>query len=187
MVSVALPGRTAVVLVAYSLPSLLGAPWPTHCLLGWAVWKVLPRLLGERPYRSSGGDFSWNAVPFLVMLGLASGTVTLVMSVEQIRGMIIPLPVSLPESPVIPFLMVPVFAMLNSLGEELIWRDYLVAEGREGSVWRHWFMQSSTFGLAHWGGIPSGWPGVLAAAAYSAIIYGVWRRWGFWAGCWSIW
>lgn len=119
----------------------------------------------------------WEGV-VLAGIGAACGAVVAMLDVENIdAGYVFPLP--LPPIFLLPLLATSA-ALVNALGEELLWRGVLLRVGRQDvngplMLWT----QTLSFGAAHYYGIPQGMVGVLAAALYSALIFSLFRRYGF--------
>ena len=82
-----------------------------------------------------------------------------------------------PSTPVLVVIVI-VLAVVNAVGEELLWREVLDRTLGSGSSRARYAVQAVTFGVAHWNGIPSGFFGVLASGVFSAGVCRVRDRTG---------
>lgn len=167
-------------LAAYAAPSVFGAPWPVHCFTAAAVWLVLARRDGievRRPPRSVAPRPL--DVALCLALGLTSGAIVVWLDWSRIVANGFSFPQSTPPVWLLGVVVL-VLAVVNAVGEELIWRVALVLEQPWTSLLALYAIQAITFGLAHWNGIPRGAAGVMAAAVYSALLYAISRRYGPW-------
>lgn len=64
-------------------------------------------------------------------------------------------------------------SVLNSVGEEVLWRGVLVdaLSQTHEKTWLVGALTSASFGAAHYGGIPSGPSGVVLAGAFGAVMF----------------
>lgn len=170
------PPQQRVVLgaVAVTVAVVAGVPWPAPLFLAPpTVWVAAGRQMSLRPAldwlrcgRLAPGDL-------LAAVGIA-GTSALALvawfrwaspDVGPYLGAVRGLPI------VLAALALGAFAMVNALGEEMMFRGLLQSEltpllGPVGAL----ACQACGFGLLHWHGIPSGWTGVAMATVYGAAL-----------------
>jgi membrane protease YdiL (CAAX protease family) len=174
--------RMASVLLGYCVPLLFQAPWPTHCLVAGAVWCLGdPSSLSALRCEPRTVSRFLMLIPLLMTTGAASGAMVLLIGASQIQGMTVHLPFPFPSEWGLKLALIVVSAAVNSFGEELMWRGFLNSATREVSLTGRFILQSLTFGVSHWYGVPNGACGAVTAAAYSAIIFEIRRRYGFWS------
>lgn len=174
--------RRAMVLAAYGAPTLVAAPWPTHCFTAVLAWWGLTRgrtdLAGRpRPVHPIRRPFPWWALPTVTLGGLACGVVVVLLDHARITGggFVFAVP---PPEPWAIVAFVAAAALLNAAGEELLWREVADSAYSTSSVVVRCAIQAATFGLGHWNGIPDGPLGACASAAYAVLLFLVWRRFG---------
>lgn len=167
------------VLGVFVAAEVSGLTWPVAPLLAAACFFAsapgsLRRRLQHRGSASVGRLRIWLLV---VVLSIAAGIIVIALDWGNTRaGYTFAFPV--PPAWTFPLIALGA-ALVNALGEEALWRGVLADVSdpvlRLGSAVG---LQSLSFGLAHFHGIPNGVLGVVAAAAYSALVYGVSIRLG---------
>lgn len=168
--------RYATVLVAYAIPCLVAAPWPVHCYAAAAAWMITSnewRTLREG-WRET---LKPGVLATLVVVGSAAGLAVIILEHERIVAGLV-MPVSPPSLPAL-VVAIPVVAVVNALGEELVWRGILADRSRGLSRGWRMTLQVVSFGVAHIHGIPAGAAGVIASGGFSALVYRIRHRHGF--------
>ena len=143
-----------------------GIPWPLPALAAVAAAVAL----GWRPV---GWWYRGNQMTALT----ASATLTLGCSISwwltqsQMAAHPLLLHTSRPPGSVILAAVVGAAAG-NSVAEEVLWRGLVLDRMLAARFTTSWVvaLQASAFGLSHYGGAPSGWPGVIAAAIFSGAL-----------------
>lgn len=170
--------RLRVVLTAFVVAEVSGLPWPVAPLLAAACFFAFTPGSLRRLVRQRGCTSGRRAAWFLVVLvSVAAGTAVVALDWTTIRsGYTFAFPAPPPWS----FPLVALgAALVNALGEEALWRGVLSDVGAPVLRLRAAVcLQSFSFGLAHFHGIPNGVLGVVAAAVYSALVYGISMRLG---------
>jgi membrane protease YdiL (CAAX protease family) len=176
-------GTRAAVLIAYAVPSVVGAPWPTHCLTAAAVWLLQVHRSGGIASLRQEYAPRWPAavIPGLIILGTAAGGAVVVIDHERIFGGGFSFDL-LPPSPAALTAGVICLAFVNAVAEEIFWREVVDHTLAKNRISHRYLFQVFTFGLGHWGGIPHGLMGAVASGAFSAVVYRVRRRWGLLGG-----
>lgn len=170
--------RFRVVMLAFAVPEFLALPWPAACFAAAASYGWTNRSRTREPAAAQRQNLNWWRRLLLVAVGGASGGVVVLLDIRQIQaGYTFPLPI--PPPALLP-VMALVAAVVNALGEELLWRRVLLDLGRQEPRFGILVLsQALSFGVAHYFGIPPGFPGALAATAYSTVLFLVSRRYGF--------
>ena len=110
-----------------------------------------------------------------ITAGVAAAVAVLPLVLLEVHSAPLAFPVAQPSLAVMCCLVV-VAAVLNALAEESLWRGSIIATdkdlGLEGRTTVA--VQACGFGIAHWHGIPGGVIGVIAAAAFGAVM--AWLR-----------
>ena len=166
--------RLGMVLAAYWVPTALGLPWPSSCLILAVAWALL-----RAPAIEPGSLTSLDRRAFApsVAIGLLAGILVLVLGSEQIIGALW-FPAARPATAILVTVAV-LAAIANAFGEECVWRGFLPSCTRGGgTVWQI-AVVSGSFGLAHFAGIPGGAVGMVASCAYAVALTWMRIRWGF--------
>lgn len=151
-------------------------PWPLPALAGVAVWLSIRRLLGE-PVPRRGRPLQWTRMALGVLLGLSAGIVAVSVSWSELLKSPLLAPFAEPN-PVTLAAIVLILATTNAVAEEGLWRGVFHRETTSsGAV--STTSQVVSFGLAHMGGIPSGWVGMVLAGCFSYFMIQIRRRSGF--------
>lgn len=151
--------------------TLLGS-WPLPVLFALAVAGLVQR-------RRGGGRPSWLArgtvgrvdVLLLLVVVAGSGSALVLWSLWSDPQMP-PFAAALQGRPVLIALAGGLaFSMVNAVAEEFLFRGVLL-EGLLGGlrVGIAVGLQAVVFGVAHWGGYPSGWSGLVLSASYGAVL-----------------
>lgn len=170
-------GVAALYLLANATPAARAWPLPNLVLLLVHGALVRGAALGPSPWVRGGLDrgslaaiagFSALAAAALVAWRYGAGA-----DLERYRAFVPALPAALIFAGILPY------AMFNAIFEELIWRGVFwrgVEQALGGGA--AWALTSLSFGLAHWLGFPSGWPGVGLATVYGGMMGWIRRRSG---------
>ena len=167
----------------WALSGVWPRSWPLVPLVPLVAFAGIVRIssLRERvaPWVERG-RMERSLIPFIVATVLVSGIglylwfVLTQPDVTRFRAMI-------PEGS---FLVVAIggliFSLLNALVEESIFRGVMQGALTDliGNFWLVIAIQAAVFGHAHFQGFPSGWSGVLLAAAYGVVLGLMKRRSG---------
>jgi len=170
--------QDAAVLVAYWIPSVTSAPWPIHCFTALAASALVNRSLIDRSAACEGRSLGARGTGSMIVTGIASGLVVVLIDKYRIVDSGFLLPWARPSGAVL-LLAVTFLAATNATGEEFVWRVYLRDHSSRLTVGNSYVLQSISFGLAHWNGIPSGFAGVAASSVFSAMCLSASRRYGF--------
>jgi membrane protease YdiL (CAAX protease family) len=175
--------QQVVVVAAYALPCLLGVPWPVHCVtaaVAWYSWRIFGNRWSNRPHHPMlGSVVTIRRGGLAVLCGFACGGVAILLDWRRIVDLGLVLPVMQP-APAVALLGVVAIAAVNSIAEELFWREVLL-DLTGGAVLRVDILvfQAVSFGLAHWNGVPSGFVGAVASGLFSILLVAARIRWGF--------
>ncbi len=181
----ALRGRRSLqkvaVVTAYALPCLLGAPWPVHCItaaLAWCSWRIFGEGWSPRLRCPAIGSVRVGRGALTLLCGLVCGGVAILLDWVRIVEVGLVLPLAKP-GPIVVVLAVAAIAAVNSIAEELFWRQVLLDLGDGGAPVRFDILvfQAVSFGLAHWNGVPGGVVGVVASGFFSILLVIVRVRW----------
>ncbi|WP_344756357.1 CPBP family intramembrane glutamic endopeptidase [Gryllotalpicola koreensis] len=148
-----------------------GLPWPSAPAVAAAAFFMLnihalqdPKFWVVRPTRP------WATWTIISAGAIGAGTMAVALDWRQIRtGYVFPLPI--PPEWSVPLLAIGA-AVLNTIGEEALWRGMLATlSARVLTLRTATVVQAFSFGLAHYNGIPNGPVGIVAAAVFSAFLY----------------
>lgn len=164
--------------------------WPVPVLLGVgavALWDGWPGLDRWR-HAPVGGRWPlwWRAgsatgTDWLVVAGVVAGSAVALVAwaswAEPVRPPFLVVADDLPWWVWVPAFVG--FAAVNALAEEALYRGVLqTALERVSPAAVAVTVQAVAFGLAHWGGFPSGWAGVLLSGVYGGALGVVRHRTG---------
>ena len=153
----------------------VGVPWIVAPLLAGAAWLCWPQPGGR--VRDKVGTITVAALVASLLLGAAAGAAAWFPVQRQISESPIIFDIVSPTVPEL-IIAVPLLALANALGEEVIWRGALLSEMTSARPVYIYAAQAASFGLAHWYGIPNGWLGLLLTGAFSVLCTFAHRRWG---------
>lgn len=165
-------------LTLFVAAEVCGLPWPTAPILAAALYFALTPGTLHRRWRDIGSTtrprVAWTLV---ILIAIVAGIAVVALDWTNIRG---GYTFAFPVPPPWAFSFVALgAALLNTLGEEALWRGLLAdVSGPLIGLRAAFIVQSLSFGLAHLHGIPNGPIGVIAAGVYSALVYGISLRRG---------
>jgi membrane protease YdiL (CAAX protease family) len=157
----------------------IGVAWPVPCFIAVGVAYTTGWRIGDGPRRNLSPR-SW-----LLLATFAATSIAVVApdAVSQARSSPLLVDQARP-SPLLMALLVGACALANSLGEELVWRGLmmdLLANRFAASRLSYMLpsaVQSVSFGIAHWHGLPSGNVGIAMASVFGAALAEIRRRYG---------
>lgn len=153
----------------------MGIPWILAPGLAGLAWVVARPPRRDSPSIRRIGTFRvWLLV---AILGLLAGLVASLVSLMQLIERPIQLDVVQP-SPYVVWIGVGVAAIVNSFGEECLWRGVLTDESYEVKGITVLATQFVSFGIAHWYGLPAGVYGLVLGGIYSCVLYVISQRFG---------
>jgi membrane protease YdiL (CAAX protease family) len=152
----------------------LQIPWPQPAIaaVGLAIaigWRMRP----------IGQAVSANGWLLTILIAAASSAVMFVVTRSRFSADPAVVHTARPNDVVIVSVVV-ILALVNSLGEELLWRGVLYDVGEESGLGPASliFVQAVSFGSGHRHGIPDGLSGMLLAGFFAAALTMIRRRYG---------
>jgi len=163
--------RMRVTMLTLAVGVALHVPWLALSAIASAI-GLLARpspALREKPRRMG----------FAVGLGGLSGVACIPLVLQQLDENGFALPFEKPSLwMVLPLIVVA--AAANGFGEETIWRDGLAAELGHCPPSAAGMIQSVSFGVAHYAGVPGGWLGAALATVFGLLAFKLKQTYGIW-------